>query len=297
MEIFIHIVKYIFYSYSDIEIVATKRYLEKKLSVIARSIFFICKALPCFCLLRDNQNVFYYKVYKSAKSNGIFDEDFDVKRITITNEKIKCGVSVEYISSKDLLGQFQVEKNKNDVYVGNDENDFDFCVYKKRPRFFSESIKKKINPSYEILNFSTEDPIKLNDNYFTVNNNMTHSPSGKRKLSVQYDSKDNLIHLLSNEEIEGLGPFEKEEEKDSEINLKLEDSSVPSLTESSHCEFQLNIEDEAGNTKILNEEDNLNLSQFKNLVSILTKLKQSYKKNRTKKKINVNRLYKLMCNK
>ena len=232
------------------------------------------------------------------KSNENFDKDFDVKRISITNDKLKCEVSVEYISSKDLIGQFSVDKNKNDIYVGNDDNEFNFCVYKKRPRFFSESIKKKVNPSYEILNFSTEDPVKLNDNYFTVNNNVTHSPSGKRKLSVQYDSKDNLIHLLSNEEIEGLGPFDKEEEKDSEINLKLEeDSSVPSLTESSHCEFQLNIEDETGNTKILSDEDNLNLSQFKNLVGLITKIKQIYKNNKTKKKINVNKLYKLMCNK
>lgn len=275
---------------------ATNKYLEKKLCSLARSIYFISRVLPCYNLQRDNENALYFKVFKSKRGVGEFNRKFDVKKIKMHNTKLGWKLEIKYASSKDVLSKFEVvrEKQGGMELQDDNENDFDFYVYPHRQRFFSESFRKKVNPSYEILNFSTEDPVKMNDNYFSCNNTNSHSNSGKRKLSVQVN-KDDILHLLSKEEIEGLGPFDKE--NNNEIEIKISDSSSPSNShsDSSDNSFQLNIEDDKGSNRILTDLDGHSVLNYQDLKTQFINLKQKLKN--SKNKINVYKLMKLVSNK
>ena len=291
------VIIYIFNNFcSDVDIFASNKYLEKKLSTLARSVYLISRLLPCFNLQRDNENALYFKVFKSKRGVGEFNRKFDMKKIKMHNTKLGWKLDIKYASSKDVLSKFEVGRGGQGEMglQEDDENDFDFYVYPHRQRFFSESFRKKVNPSYEILNFSTEDPVKMNDNYFSCNNTNSHSNSGKRKLSVQVN-KDDILHLLSKEEIEGLGPFDRE--NNNEIEIKISDSSSPSNShsDSSNNSFQLNIEDDKGSNKVLTELDGSSFVNYQELKSQFINLKHKLKN--SKNKINVYKLMKIVSNK
>ena len=207
--------KWIFSYFDDIEIFKGKNYLEKKLSFLTRSIYFITRFLPLF----QKKNHFNI-VFKSFKKDSPNQFNGNTKMIKISNE-LRVKFKVEY--NIEIFMKNEITQPNNNLI---------------RQRFNSLDIGKKLLPSFEVL--LTKEEEELYHNRLSKENKKKSSLKS-RNLSLDIEKENNVFNFLSADEMKNLSPNFNQVlsglSENSELSLEL---SIKSDNETSSLNFMIN---------------------------------------------------------
>ena len=272
-----------------------KNYFNKKLNTLIRSCYFITRVLPAYSYKCNDSNryrdkLYEFKVFKHKLNRETsFTSLSEVKCYKVGNSKIGICVEVKYISTK------VIERNDTEL-VEYDEVDTGqgFMLYKRRQRFMSASVsKKKSKQSFEVLGFKED--INVVQDYFGSDKGNNKDKHSKRKLSMQCDSSNNLLNILSKDELSQLTPAfyngDDDDDKENVINLNEGDER-----DNEDEDFELKFDDVINNNAKTNnssDEDTMCMDMIKKV----NKMKYELNKYGNKYKYNLYNLYKLLYTK
>ena len=269
------------------ELTVNKNYFNKKLNTLIRSCYFITRVLPAYSYHhvannKHRDNLYEFKVFKHKLNRETsFTSLQELKCCKIGNSKIGICVEVKYISAK------AIERNDSEL-VEYDEEDTGqgFLLYKRRQRFMSASVsKKKSKQSFEVLGFKEE--INVDQEYFGADSANKKDKHSKRKLSVQCDSSNNLLNILSQDELSQLTPaFYNSDEKEHVIHLG-GDEHNHNEHDNENEDFELKFEDAVSHNG--NGE-----SVWMDVIKKVNKMKLELNKCGNKYKYNLYNLYKML---
>ena len=268
-----------------------KNYFNKKLNTLIRSCYFITRVLPAYSYKCNDSNRYRDKLYElkvfkhKLNRESSFTSLSEVKCYKVFNNKIGICVEVKYISTK------AIERNDSEL-VEYDEVDTGqgFTLYKRRQRFMSASVsKKKSKQSFEVLGFKED--INVVQDYFGSDKGNNKDKHSKRKLSMQCDSSNNLLNILSKDELKQLTPAfynGDDDDKENVINLNgVEGDGCDNEDE----DFELKFDDVINNnSKNSNNDDTMWMDMMKKV----NKMKHELNKYGSKYKYNLYNLYKLL---
>lgn len=276
------------------ELTMNKNYFNKKLNTLIRSCYFITRVLPAYSYKCNRDKLYEFKVFKhKLHRESSFTSLSDVRCYKVGNSKIGICIEVKYISTK------AIERNDTEL-VEYDEVDTGqgFTLYKRRQRFMSVSVsKKKSKQSFEVLGFKED--INVVQDYFGSDKGNNKDKHSKRKLSMQCDSSNNLLNILSKDELSQLTPAfyngddDDDDDKENVIHLNEGDNEDE--------DFELKFDDVINNNNNTNNNNsNKNSDEdtmWMDMVKKVNKMKHELNKYGNKYKYNLYNLYKLLYTK